>query len=121
MRDLRARQASGGVPRRAPGPRDAESLLVTHVDRTVAALDLEDCDRAAAALAREYAAAIDSSENLGYSMRWIAPLLLDALDALGATPASRARMKVAKKAPPGPPNRLQQLRDTRAAADEGRR
>ena len=53
-----------------------------------------------------------SRPNDSWAMRWIGPLLLDALESLGATPAS-AKDKTA----PGNagPNRLDQLRAARRA------
>lgn len=96
------------------------------VNRAIAGLGLGDQDSAAVKLAQRYAAVIDASGrhctgcdddgckhyNDSWAMRWIGPLLLDALESLGATPGSRK-----EKPNPGQaaPNRLQALRDARRA------
>ena len=97
---------------------DAEQLLAYAVAETTDALGLTDQDAAAVKLARDYAAVIDASRDdakiHAWTMRNIAPLLLDCLEALGATPAARARLKGGKPAD-APRSRLQALRDARQA------
>ena len=82
--------------------RDASELLWPAVAETLATLDLSSEHAAAAKLARRYAQVIDSmpdhaprgAPDQAWAMRWIGPLLLDALEALGATPRARAAQKV---------------------------
>ena len=110
--------------------RDVRELLAPAVEQAITALGdkLTDADGGTAQLARRYAATIDSSSGHcagcedpdckrapgnAWAMRWLAPLLLDALDALGASPAARARLK--GKPADGKPNRLAALRDARGA------
>lgn len=112
--------------------RDAEQTLLAAVEKTITALEKhpEGADAGAIQLAREYAALIDRSyghcrgcgdpncQRVGTSawyMRWIAPLLLDALTALGATPVARHALTKGGKPGNGKPSRLQQLRDSRSA------
>jgi hypothetical protein len=94
--------------------RDAGGLLITAVNATIDALDLDEADAAAVRLARHYANTIDQNPDPGWAMRWIAPLLLDCLEQLGATPAARARLKTGK---PGdvPVSQLAKLRAARRA------
>lgn len=86
------------------------------VEETIAALELRTEDEAAIRLARDYADQIDGSRDdpklRAWSMRWIAPQLLDVLDALGATPAARARLK--KGEPLATTGRLSALRAARS-------
>jgi hypothetical protein len=96
--------------------RDASELLWPAVAETLTQLDLGPEDAAAKKLAQRYAQVIDQATGEAWAMRWIGPLLLDALEALGATPAARARlMKKGDKPGDGKPNRLQQLRAARGA------
>jgi hypothetical protein len=106
---------------------DADELLLPAVREAIAALNLAEEDAGTVKLAEQYARAIDGAgrhcggcddadckrESNSWAMRWIAPLLLDALESLGATPLARSRLK--KGAPPAGPNRLQALRDARRA------
>lgn len=106
--------------------RDAAGLLEPAIAGTIAALDLDSADAAAVKLAEQYAATIDGAgrhctectdpdckrESNSWAMRWIAPLLLDALAQLGATPAARARLKGGKPAD-APENQLAKLRAAR--------
>jgi len=118
MRAMRARRAAaleaGGEQ---PVLRDADDLLVPHVEAAVAELGLDGQDVAAAALARLYAKQIDTAKDRGWALRWIGPLLQTALEGLYATPQSR---KAQKPAAAAPPNGLQRLREARAAADAAR-
>jgi hypothetical protein len=91
--------------------RDADELLSPAVAETLAALDLKPEDAAAAKLAERYAAIIDAARDPAWAMRWLAPLLADALTALQATPMSR---KAVKPSPPGP-SRLDELRMRRVS------
>lgn len=69
--------------------RSADALMLPAVREAIAALDTECTDAGAVRLAERYAAAIDEARDWVWAMRWLGPLLLDALEALGATPASR--------------------------------
>lgn len=101
--------------------RDADHLLATHVRASLAQLPLTDADQAAARLALTYAQQIDDltgaddDGKLGsWAIRWIGPLLLDALESLGATPAARARLKPGRPADEQPSG-LAKLRAARGA------
>jgi hypothetical protein len=111
--------------------RDAGELLAPAVEQALNALgdNLTESDAGVAQMARQYAAVIDSSNGhclscddadcnraagSSWSMRWIAPLLLDALEQLGATPAARARLKGGKTAD-APVSQLAKLRQARRA------
>jgi hypothetical protein len=98
-----------------PALRDASELLWPAVQETIASLGLLGSDAAAVKLAQRYAQVIDQAADQAWAMRWLAPLLLDALTELGATPAARARLTKGAKAPDGKPNRLAQLRAARGA------
>lgn len=113
MRALRARRAAAIEPDPSAPLRDADDLLGPAVEETLAALDLAGRDGAAAQLARQYARVIDQARDPAWAMRWIGPLLADALDSLGATPAAKARMGKGKPERPSGPSRLQLLRESR--------
>lgn len=93
--------------------RDADDLLVPAVRETLNALDVQAEDAAAVRLALRYAHTIDSNADTAWAMRWIGPLLLDALEQLGATPAARARL--GKKAADAPVGQLAKIRAARRA------
>jgi hypothetical protein len=107
---------------------DADELLLPAVREAIAALKLTEEDAGTVKLAEQYARAIDGAgrhcadcadpdckqESNTWAMRWIAPLLLDALESLGATPLARSRLKTGAPASAGP-SRLQALRDARRA------
>jgi hypothetical protein len=78
--------------------RDASELLWPAVAQTLSLLDLTDADAGAAKLAQRYSQVIEQHEDQAWALRWIGPLLLDALTQLGATPAARAAL--AKKGGP---------------------
>ena len=92
--------------------RDASELLWPAVSLTLTQLDLTDEDAAAKKLAQRYAQVIDQHDDPAWAMRWIGPLLLDALEQLGATPAARARVKGGKPAD-APVSQLAKLRAAR--------
>ena len=92
--------------------RDASELLWPALSVTLTQLDLTDEDAAAKKLAQRYAQVIDQHEDQAWAMRWIGPLLLDALEQLGATPAARARVKGGKPAD-APVSQLAKLRAAR--------
>jgi hypothetical protein len=94
--------------------RDASELLWPAVAETLSQLDLGSEDAAAKKLAQRYAQVIDGAKDPEWAMRWIAPLLLDALEQLGATPAARARLKGGKPAD-APVSQLAKLRAARRA------
>jgi hypothetical protein len=89
--------------------RSADELLAPAVTETLARLDLGPEHAAVAALAAQYAAAIDRAKDPAWAMRWLGPLLLDSLAALEATPASR---KAARPVQQGA-SKLDQLRAAR--------
>lgn len=111
--------------------RDASELVYPAVQETLAALGLLGEDSAAKKLAQQYARVIDSqpghcrgcsdddcrrSQTSAWAMRWLGPLLLDALRDLGATPAARAAMTKGTKGGQSttrPKNKLDQLREQR--------
>ncbi len=95
--------------------RDADELLTPAVAETIAALSLGPEDAAAVKLAGRYAAAIDGAKDSAWAMRWIGPLLLDALESLGATPAARARLKEGKPGGSKKPGGLAALRQAHGA------
>lgn len=83
--------------------RDASELLWPAVAETLASIDTRPEDAAARKLTQRYAQVIDEASDQRYAMRWIGPLLLQALETLGATPAARAALtKGAKPADAGP-------------------
>ena len=92
--------------------RDASELLWPALAVTLTQLDLTDEDAAAKKLAQRYAQVIDQHEDQAWAMRWIGPLLLDALEQLGATPSARARLKTGKQAD-APVSQLAKLRAAR--------
>jgi len=94
--------------------RDASELLWPAVAQTLSQLDLTDADAAAAKLAQRYSQVIEQHEDQAWALRWIGPLLLDALEQLGATPAARARLKGGKPAD-APVSQLAKLRAARRA------
>ena len=93
--------------------RDVSDLLWPAVAETIASLDLKPEDAAAKKLAQRYAQVIDTNADQAWAMRWIGPLLLDALQALGATPAARAALTKGAKPPEDKPNGLAKLRAAR--------
>ncbi len=82
---------------------DASTLMRWAVDETIDALELKPEDAAAVRIARVYADQIDAAMAKGdsaeaakiqaWTVRWITPLLLEALGELGASPAARNRIK----------------------------
>jgi hypothetical protein len=115
-----------------PAPlRDASELLWPAVQESLAALGLGSEDAAARKLAQRYAQVIDGLPDRGdgtserahdqaWGLRWMGPLLLDALDRLGATPAARAQIagkagKGGENPPDAAPSQLERLRASRAS------
>jgi hypothetical protein len=118
MRRLRERRAASIAADPDAVLRDADELLGPSVAEALGALGLSSEDAAAAKVVERYAAAIDKAKDPAWAMRWLGPLLLDALGELGATPAARARMtKGRKPASSAGPSRLDMMRSARAAAD----
>jgi len=76
--------------------RDADDLVEFAVRETLDCLTLLPEHAAAKKLAIEFARAIDRADSSTYSMRHLAPLLLDCLESLGATPRARAAFKEGK-------------------------
>ena len=98
-----------------PALRDASELLWPAVAETLSQLDVKGSEYAAARkLAQRYAQVIDGAEDEAWAMRWIGPLLLDALEQLGATPAARARLKGGKQGD-APVSQIAKLRAARRA------
>ena len=93
--------------------RDASELLWPSVAETLTQLDLGSEHAAAKKLAQRYAQVIDEHRDQAYALRWIGPLLLDALEALGATPAARAALTKGAKPADAPENQLDKLRAAR--------
>ena len=116
MRALRARRAAAIEPAE-DGPRSADELLAPSVEQTLAALELDDKDAAAAQLTAVYARVIDDARDPAWAARWIGPLLLQALAELHATPASRKTGK-AKEPAKRAPSRVAQLRQVHAATSK---
>ena len=101
-----------------PALRDASELLWPSVKETLSQLDLGSEHAAAKKLAQRYAQVIDEHRDQAYALRWIGPLLLDALSQLGATPAAKAQIeKLTKGGKPedGKPSGLAKLRAARGA------
>lgn len=117
MRERR-RQALQATDAAEVALRPADHLLAPAVEHTIGALELAEQDAAAAQLARGYARVIDTCRDQSWGYRWVGPLLAGVLADLQATPASR---KAVKQPPAAAPNRLQQLREARAASDARRR
>ena len=90
--------------------RDASELLWPAVAETLTQLDLGPEHAAAKKLAQRYAQVIDQHQDAAWAMRWIAPLLLDALSELGATPAAVARLTKGAKPANDKPGGLAKLR-----------
>jgi hypothetical protein len=90
--------------------RDASELLWPAVAETLATLDLGSEHAAAAKLAKRYAQVIDDTKDQGWALRWIGPLLLDALTELGATPAAKAALTKGVKPADAKPAGLAKLR-----------
>jgi len=111
--------------------RDASELLWPALAETLASLDLGPEHAAAKKLAQRYAQVIDGlpdgdeftssrAHDQAWGLRWMGPLLLDALHALGATPEATARIsKLTKgggdKPADAAPSQLDRLRASRAS------
>lgn len=103
--------------------RDTSELLWPAVAETLSQLDLGPEDAAAKKLAECYAKIIDQlpasaergEQGRAWGLRWIGPLLLDALEQLGATPAARVRIKGGGKHGDAPASQLSKLRAARRA------
>jgi hypothetical protein len=108
--------------------RDASELLYPAVQETLAELGLLGDSSAATKLAQQYAKVIDSqaghcrgctgdecrrSQGSAWAMRWLGPLLLDALEALGATPRAKAAQTKGAKPPESKPSGLAAIRAAR--------
>jgi hypothetical protein len=122
VRALRARRAASIEAHPDAHLRSADELLAPAIAETIASLDLKPEDAAAARVAERYAAVIDAAKDQAYAMRWLGPLLLDALEELGATPAARAKLTKGPKrlGGTGTPNRVQALRLQHQAAKTSR-
>ena len=105
--------------------RDASQLVYPAVQQAIAELGLLGTDAAAVKLAQQYARVIDShpghcrgcddddcgrAQTGAWTMRWLAPLLLDCLRELGATPAARAALAKGTKPAEEKPTGLAKLR-----------
>ena len=93
--------------------RDADDLVEFAVRETLDCLILQPEHAAAKKLAIEFARAIDRADSSTYSMRHLAPLLLDCLESLGATPRAKAALREGK--PPSVTGGLTALRAARRA------
>jgi hypothetical protein len=110
MRRLRERRAAGLLPVDGEPPRPEDERLLPAVEETLKALELGVDGAAAAQLARRYAQIIDAGKDPAWCLRWVGPLLLQALTELKATPLSRREAKPVQSGP----SRLDQLRAVRA-------
>ena len=93
-----------------PALRDTSEFIWPAVAETLTQLDLGPEHSAAKKLAERYAQVIDRHADPAWAMRWIAPLLLDALSELGATPAAVARLTKGAKPADAKPGGLAKLR-----------
>jgi hypothetical protein len=93
--------------------RPADDLLGPAIEQRLADPGLEGSAAAAAQLVRQYARVIDRSKDQAWSMRWLGPLLLDALTAINATPMSRSKLpKDTGRREPSALDRLRAARQT---------
>lgn len=114
MRAMRARRSAAIEAAPDGEPRDPAELLAPSVEQTLAALELDDKDAAAAQLTAIYARVIDDARDPAWAARWIGPLLLQALAEIHATPASRKAGQVKETTKRGP-TRVAQLRQAHVA------
>lgn len=70
--------------------RGADNLIAPAVTNAIQTLPLEPEDEAAVTLARQYATAIDESDDPAATLNDLGPKLLATLEQLGATPKARA-------------------------------
>jgi hypothetical protein len=99
--------------------RDADELLLPAVRASIAALkDKTGADAAIIKLAERYAVTIDQAPpaRTEYVMRYIGPLLHDALESLGATPVARTKTRGKEGSPSGGTSRLATLRAAHTAS-----
>lgn len=111
--------------------RDAGELLLPAVKESIAALkDKADADAALIKLAERYAALIDDAgrhcsgcanddcrrPDRSWAIRWIGPLLHDALESLAATPVARTRTRTKEGTPASGTSRLAALRAAHTAS-----
>lgn len=114
-----------------PALRDASELIYPAVQETLAELGLLGDSSAATKVVQQYARAIDSqnghcrgcdnddcrrSQTSAWAMRWLGPLLIDALEALGATPRAKAAQTKGKKDEQPVADGLDQLKPRRRGA-----
>ena len=93
-----------------PALRDASELIWPALAETLTQLGLGPEHAAARKLAQRYAQVIDQAADEAWAMRWLGPLLLDALSELGATPAAVARLTKGAKPANDKPGGLAKLR-----------
>lgn len=111
--------------------RNADELLLPAVRESIAALkDKAEADAALIKLAERYAALMDDAgrhcsgctnddchrPDRSWAIRWIGPLLHDALESLGATPVARTRTRTKESGTTGGPSRLAALRAAHTAS-----
>ena len=90
MRRLRTRRLAAALPARDPEIEvDPSDTIAAAVETALSALQLSDTDVAIAALARQYALAIDTAERPSVALRDLGPKLLACLEHLGAVPSRR--------------------------------
>jgi hypothetical protein len=97
------------MPADGEPPRPEDERLLPAVEETLGALELGADGLAAAQIARRYAQIIDAGKDPAWCLRWIGPLLLQALTELRATPASRPAATPVDRAP----SQLDRLRSAR--------
>ena len=99
--------------------RDTGTMLLPAVKESIAALkDRTDADAALIRLAEQYATEIDATplDKRYYVLRYIGPLLHDALESLGATPVARTRARGKEGTPASGTSRLAALRAAHTAS-----
>lgn len=95
--------------------RDTDDLLLAAVKASITALPSRtEADTALVRLAEQYAAEIDDTPPAKRynALRYLGPLLHDALESLGATPVARTKTRTSA---PGPANGQSRLAALRAA------
>ena len=88
--------AAPRAPRKTPAPRNAATLFVPVLERTLRSLPTTPADEVTVHLARRYARAIDDAHRSGpdaaaTALGSFGPKLLAVLERLGATPSARLR------------------------------
>jgi hypothetical protein len=99
--------------------RDTDEMMLPAVKASINALENRTgADAAIIRLAEQYAAEIDATppDKRYYVLRYIGPLLHDALESLGATPVARTRARGKEGTPASGTSRLAVLRAAHSAS-----